>query len=199
MSGSSRVGWPCCQGVVLTGYVESSRLVDLYRGSMFVVFPSVHEGFGLPLLEAMTLGVPCIASSTTSVGEVMGSSVYSFDPEDAEEIAEKLSRALQDEAWRAELAEHSLARASNFSWQRTAQLAVAALEEMLERRNRQDAHLPESTGLTRRKISDAITACSAELWFNENDSRVLARCRRLILGMGKPSFFWISPSQQGGW
>ena len=175
---------------VLTGYVESSRLVDLYRGSTLFVFPSVHEGFGLPLLEAMTLGVPCIASSTTSVGEVMGSSVYSFDPEDAEEIAEKLSRALQDEAWRAELAEHSLARASNFSWHRTAQLAVAALEEMLERRNRQDAHLPESTGLTRRKISDAITACSAELGFNENDSRALARCLAANLkGDGKAKLF----------
>ena len=57
---------------ISTGYLETSRLIELYRDSSLFIFPSKHEGFGLPLLEAMTLGIPCIASSTTSVGEVMG-------------------------------------------------------------------------------------------------------------------------------
>ncbi len=161
---------------VLTGYVESSRLVDLYRGSTLFVFPSLHEGFGLPLLEAMTLGVPCIASSTTSVGEVMGSRAYSFDPEDAGKIAAKLSRALQDEAWRAEVARYCVTRASDFSWQRTAQLAITAVENMLKNRSRTDADLRASSRLSRRIISDAITESSADLGLSEDDFRAIAHC-----------------------
>ena len=161
---------------VLTGYVESSRLVDLYRASTLFVFPSLHEGFGLPLLEAMTLGVPCIASSTTSVGEVMGSRAYSFDPEDAGKIAAKLSRALQDEPWRAEITKHCLTRASNFSWQRTAQLAITALENMLKKRSRTDADLRVSSRLSRPQILDAITDCGTDLELNEDDFRAIAHC-----------------------
>ena len=82
---------------VLTGHLQDIRFRDLFRGSSLFVFPSKHEGFGLPLLEAMTLGVPCIASSSTSVGEVMGEAEYCFDPENVNAIRDKMDRALQSE------------------------------------------------------------------------------------------------------
>ncbi len=161
---------------VLTGYLEDSQLGDLYRNSALFIFPSLHEGFGLPLLEAMTLGAPCIASSTTSVGEVMGNPEYCFDPEDAGDITEKLARALQDEAWRAELAKHSVARASDFSWRRTAQLAITAMEALLKQKVCTGAYTRSSSRLSRRIILDAITGCDPDLTRSEADFRAIACC-----------------------
>lgn len=161
---------------VLTGYLEDLQLVDLYRNSALFVFPSLHEGFGLPLLEAMTLGIPCVASSTTSVGEVMGNPAYCFDPEDSGDIAEKLARALQDETWRAELAKHSIARAADFSWGRTAQRAITAMEALLKKKASTDVYPRGSPRLSRQIILDAITDCDPDLSFSEADFRAIACC-----------------------
>ena len=158
---------------VLTGYLETSRLIDLYRGSSLFIFPSVHEGFGLPLLEAMTLGVPCIASSTTSVGEVMGDPAYCFDPEDENDMAGKLGRALQDENWRAQIAEHARSRAADFSWEKTSQLAIAEIERKFEGRVNLDADDP-SLRLPRRLIADAIVARASG--FSNEDLETIAFC-----------------------
>lgn len=151
---------------ISTGYLETSRLIELYCGSSLFIFPSKHEGFGLPLLEAMTLGIPCIASSTTSVGEVMGDPAYCFDPDSVDEMAGKLMRALQDENWRAQIAEHSRSRASEFSWQKTARLAMAAIEHRFKGKVHRDA-IDGSLGLSRRLIADEIVACADGL-SNEN-------------------------------
>ena len=145
---------------VLTGYLEDTRYRELFRGSSLFVFPSKHEGFGLPLLEAMTLGVPSIASSNTSVGEVMGDAAYCFDPEDVSAIRDLIARALQDDGWRHQLATHATSRSADFSWDKTAKRALAAIECKFESKNAPSASKPRP--ISREVIAEAIVIVPEE-------------------------------------
>lgn len=114
--------------LVLTGYVPDEDLLDLYNLCRLFVFPSLHEGFGLPIVEAMCCGAPVIGSNTSSIPEVVGRSDALFDPSRPTAIAEHMARALGDEGWRQALSEHGLQQARKFSWQETARRAVDAFE-----------------------------------------------------------------------
>lgn len=114
--------------LVFTGYVDDSELFLLYRSCDLYVFPSWHEGFGLPALEAMACGAPVIGANTSSLPEVIGYDAALFDPFDVEAIATKIEHALTDDAFRAELRAHGLTRSKEFSWDATAKLAIKALE-----------------------------------------------------------------------
>ena len=105
----------------MTGYVPDQDLIALYNLATLFVFPSKHEGFGLPALEAMACGAPVIGSNTTSVPEVIGWEEALFDPYSAKSIAQKMGFALQDETWRTQLREHGLQQARKFSWDVSAQ------------------------------------------------------------------------------
>lgn len=120
--------------LVVTGYVSDADLVALYNLCQVFVFPSLSEGFGLPALEAMSCGAAVIASNTTSLPEVIGDPDALFDPHDAASIAGKLRAVLTDERLLARLREHGLRRAQDFSWDRCAQVSLAAMRETLERR-----------------------------------------------------------------
>ena len=115
--------------LVLTGYVDDGALVDLYRSCALFVFPSKHEGFGLPALEAMSCGAPVIGANTTSVPEVIGWDEALFDPTDTAAISGRIAAVLGDDDLLGRLRAHGRRQAASFSWDRTAQRAVAALEE----------------------------------------------------------------------
>jgi glycosyltransferase involved in cell wall biosynthesis len=116
--------------MVITGYVEDADLVKLYNTCSLFVFPSLHEGFGLPPLEAMSCGAPVIAANATSLPEVVGDEDALFDPTSVKSIREKLDRALTDAAFRASLIARGQARAKTFSWDESARRAVAAIEQL---------------------------------------------------------------------
>ncbi len=106
--------------VVLSGYVADLDLPALYAGASLFVYPSLYEGFGLPVIEAMACGTPVVCSSTTSLGEVAGTAACLVDPADSESIADGMLRVTEDEALRSEMRDRGLERAAQFSWDRTA-------------------------------------------------------------------------------
>lgn len=117
--------------LVLTGYVPEDDLVALYGLCEAFVFPSVHEGFGLPALEAMRCGAAVIASNTSSLPEVVGREDALFDPQSEEAIANALERLLTDADWRGELRTHGLRQAEKFSWEASARAALEAMERLV--------------------------------------------------------------------
>jgi len=114
--------------LVLTGYVPEEDLLALYSLCELFVFPSFHEGFGLPALEAMSCGRAVIASGTSSLPEVIGRADALFDPTSDAAIAARIEQVLGDPALRAELERHGLEQAKRFSWDDSARRAIAALE-----------------------------------------------------------------------
>lgn len=129
--------------VILTGFVSEEDLIALYHLCKAFVFPSWHEGFGLPALEAMSCGAAVIAANTSSLPEVIGREDALFDPLDDKSIAEKLTQVLTDSAYRAELIRHGLEQAKRFSWDESAKVAITAFERCHARRekSRQSASL----------------------------------------------------------
>jgi len=113
----------------LLGHVERSDIPLLYRGARFLIFPSLFEGFGLPLLEAMASDCPVVCSNATSIPEVAGNATLLFDPHDSEAIADAMYRVLMDEQLRRFLVDAGRARCRQFSWERTACETLKVLEE----------------------------------------------------------------------
>jgi glycosyltransferase involved in cell wall biosynthesis len=118
------------------GWVDESTLEGLYRSATCFVFPSLAEGFGLPVLEALARGVPTASSNATSLPEVAGDAVLYFDPLDIASIADALERLLSDHRLRERLAEAGRAQARRFSWQETAELTRASYERALSASSR---------------------------------------------------------------
>jgi glycosyltransferase involved in cell wall biosynthesis len=116
--------------LVLTGFIPEDDLLDLYGLCKLFVFPSWHEGFGLPALEAMACGKAVIGANTSSIPEVIGRKDALFDPKNDEAIAEKLKQVLTDDTFRLELERHGLIQAKQFSWDKSARLALAGLEKL---------------------------------------------------------------------
>jgi glycosyltransferase involved in cell wall biosynthesis len=116
--------------LVLPGYVEDDVLITLYSNAELFVFPSLHEGFGLPLLEAMSCGVPAIGSNCTSVPEVIGLDDALFDPLDVSAIRDKMARSLSDPAFARHLSEHARTQTKRFAWEVSAERAWAALDRL---------------------------------------------------------------------
>lgn len=117
--------------LVLTGYTPDKDLVALYSQCSLFVFPSLHEGFGLPALEAMTCGAPTIGSNTTSIPEVIGLADALFDPTDTQEISDKITNILMDESFQQRLRNHGLKQAKKFSWDECAKRTINAFESVV--------------------------------------------------------------------
>ncbi|SDY56270.1 Glycosyltransferase involved in cell wall bisynthesis [Variovorax sp. YR634] len=116
--------------VVVTGFVPEPDLVNFYNLCALFVFPSWHEGFGLPALEAMQCGAAVIGANTSSLPEVIGRDDALFDPRDEVSIERKMAEALTDQAFRAALVTHGLEQAKKFSWDKSAKRVLAGLEAL---------------------------------------------------------------------
>jgi glycosyltransferase involved in cell wall biosynthesis len=119
--------------IVRTGRLSEAELDAVYRGADLVVYVSLYEGFGLPVVEAMARGVPVLASTTPAVAGTAGDAARLVDPLDVAGIAEALGELLTDEGLRATLAAAGRERAGSFSWERTARATLDAYREAAER------------------------------------------------------------------
>jgi glycosyltransferase involved in cell wall biosynthesis len=106
--------------IVFTGFVPSDSVADLYRAADVFAFPSLFEGFGLPLLEAMACGTPVVAADVASLPEVAGDAARLIDPRDEQALAAALEAVLTDPVLHADLVARGRLRSEAFSWQRTA-------------------------------------------------------------------------------
>ena len=124
-----------CDRVSFTGAVDDDRLRALYSGASVFAFPSRYEGFGLPPLEAMSLGAPVVAAEASSVPEVVGDAALLFPPGDAPALAAALTRLLDDKSLRDELLGRGFARAAGFSWAQTARQTADVYRAAASRRD----------------------------------------------------------------
>lgn len=115
--------------LVLTGYVNDGDLISLYSQAKLFVFPSTHEGFGLPVLEAMACGAAVIGSNCSSIPEVIGYEDALFNPLSTRSIRAKMIEALESDEFHARLIKNAKEQLSKFSWDESAKKAIAALEK----------------------------------------------------------------------
>jgi glycosyltransferase involved in cell wall biosynthesis len=116
--------------VKFLGYVQEADLRVLYSAAKLFVYPSIYEGFGLPPLEAMACGAPVITSNTSALPEVVGDAALLIDPHNSRALYQAMQRVLSDEPLRLKMRQQSLARATLFSWERTAEETLAVYEEV---------------------------------------------------------------------
>ena len=111
---------PFASDIFTTGFVAEEDLPLLYRAAEVFVYPSLHEGFGLPPLEAMACGCPVLCSNRGALGEVTGDAALMVDPEDTGELTAQLTRLASEPPLREALRAAGLKQAKLFHWQRTA-------------------------------------------------------------------------------
>ena len=121
------------RGVILTGYVEDTDLPMIYSGALAFVLPSLYEGFGLPLLEAMACGAPVICSNTTSLPEVVANAGILVDPYDPKAIAYGIQQMVEDHKLRNGFHKLGLKRAKQFTWEQTSDEIWKVLLEAKEK------------------------------------------------------------------
>lgn len=138
--------------VVFTGYVPETDLILFYNLCTLFIFPSLYEGFGLPIVEAMASGAPVLGANNSSIPEIIGRQDALFDGKSTEAIAQALQRALTDKAFRDDLKSWSSKQAKLFSWENCAKKALEAFAETYERTRPKNA-LVVAKHLPRRKMA----------------------------------------------
>jgi glycosyltransferase involved in cell wall biosynthesis len=118
------------QEIIDVGKSPFEELPMLYSGADALIYPSLWEGFGMPIVEAMASGAPVITSNLSSMPEVAGGAALLVDPYSTTEIAEAMSRIVGDAGLRASLRDKGLERAKFFTWERTARRTLAAYRQM---------------------------------------------------------------------
>ena len=138
---AGKLGWNCNEiyeraarfpeDVVLTGRIETEHLPILYSNAACYVLPSLYEGFGIPVIEAMACGVPTVLSNRSSLPEVGGNAAVYFNPEDPLDIAESVLKVVQSSDLRQEMISAGLKRAAGFTWTRIGENTVEAFRRVL--------------------------------------------------------------------
>jgi glycosyltransferase involved in cell wall biosynthesis len=122
------------EDVVITGFVPEDDLVALYNLCELFVFPSLHEGFGLPALEAMSCGAVVIGSNSSSIPEVIGRSDALFDPTQTEQVTQSIYKGLTDQNFRSALRDFAPQQVAKFSWESSARKTLDAFEQIYDQR-----------------------------------------------------------------
>lgn len=117
--------------VIFTGFIEESEKPLFLAGASVFVYPSLYEGFGIPVLEALACGTPTITSNVSSMPEVAGDAALLVNPENLEEIYDAMKKVLMDSSLRSELKARSLRQAANFSWEKTANMTIEVYRGVL--------------------------------------------------------------------
>lgn len=151
--------------VIYAGFVNDDDLIQLYANSACFVYPSLYEGFGLPVLEAMSLKVPVIASNRASIPEVTGGAAVLFDPEDIIDIADKMEKIISDAGLKKEISEKGYARSGVFSWEK------AALETFNLYREVYSEITGERTRDEYKQIIEKLKTKSYPVFFIDNDRK----------------------------
>lgn len=120
--------------VRLLGHVAQEALPALYQGAALFLYPTLYEGFGLPVVEAMASGAPVLTSNTSALKEIAGGAAHLVDPLDTERMARALSRLMADDDYRARLAEKGRARAATFRWALAAEKTLEVYNQVLAAR-----------------------------------------------------------------
>ncbi|MFQ5480696.1 MAG: glycosyltransferase family 4 protein, partial [Thermodesulfobacteriota bacterium] len=141
------------EDILFTGFVEEKDLIDFYGACDVFVFPSLYEGLGLPVLEAMACGAPVIGGNNSSVRELIVRKDALFDAANDNSIAESISKVLKDKNFASDLRSHGLKRAAEFTWQRTAGLALEAFEEAISRKHSSGIQCAVNGWLPRRRLA----------------------------------------------
>lgn len=118
--------------VLFPGFISIEHLPYIYNASQLFVYPSFYEGFGLPPIEAMSCGVPVIASNVTSVPEVVGDGGLLINPKDLDNLCNSMLRVLSDKELRKNLITSGLSKASNLSWDKTANKTLSAYNKIIK-------------------------------------------------------------------
>ncbi|WP_353216108.1 glycosyltransferase family 1 protein [Sandarakinorhabdus sp.] len=160
--------------VVLTGHVPDDELQILYANCALFVFPSFHEGFGLPVLEAMWCGAPAVGSCLSSVPEVIGRADALFDPRDMAQMVDVIARALSDQAFRSSLIDHAHSHARAFSWDLVAQRALAGLARLASLPHQRPISVPPDADAITKALIASIAAIDAWPGPSDNDLTALA-------------------------
>lgn len=121
--------------VILTGSLTNEDLALLIKGAVLAVFPSLYEGFCIPMIEAMACGVPTIAANSSCLPEISGGTLRYFDPKSVEEMSNCLEETLEDEQLKRELSEKGQVRVTQFNWRRCAQQTLEVLKQQLANSN----------------------------------------------------------------
>lgn len=158
--------------LIFASYVTDEELHQLYNLCQLFVFPSWHEGFGLPALEAMACGAPVVAANTSSLPEVIGREDALFDPFDVQSIANRISQVLESESFRAELRDYGQKQVKRFSWDRTAKTALSTFEALHEAAQR--IPLPGfDTQKVQTRLLDCLTSSHSLAQLSDRDQSLL--------------------------
>jgi glycosyltransferase involved in cell wall biosynthesis len=133
---------PLAGHVEMPGYIPDDRRPRLYAGARILVIPSLEEGFGLPALEAMALGIPVVASARGSLPEVLGGAGVLMNPEDVSEMAAAIERALYEPGLAAAMTRRGLDRAKTYSWENSVSELIGRYRDAIARRNVRHPHNP---------------------------------------------------------
>lgn len=117
--------------VILLGFVSERELAALYAGATLLLYPSLYEGFGLPVLEAMACGTPVITSNTSSIPEIAGEAALLIDPTDITAMSNAMQRLIDAPSLRQQLIKSGWVRASQFNWQFSAKLMLTLLSKVV--------------------------------------------------------------------
>ena len=118
--------------MILTGFIDNDDLPELYNAADIFIFPSLHETFGMPILEAMSCGCPVITSNVSSMPEIAGGAALLVSPYNVDEIGKAIYQVLTDEGLKEEMRERGLERAKQFSWRRCAEEHLKVYQEVLQ-------------------------------------------------------------------
>ncbi len=163
------------EDLLIAGFVTDDDLVALYRSTSLFVFPSLHEGFGLPALEAMACGAPVIGSNVTSLPEAIGKADALFDPRALDEMAAMMRKALDDTAYRESLLAHAAVYPAQFSWDETGRRALRAFENAVEKR-----------GASKRRPSESVSSPMSDT-AHDSKNPLYTKLLRSLAALNEPS------------